>query len=66
MITNLLFRPAVVQSRGKTLRAIAVVAAFCALSGCGVASTAGSVVGGAVDLTVDAVDTTTDIVTAPF
>jgi len=36
------------------------------LSACGVVDATGSVVGGAVDLTVDAVDTTTDVVTAPL
>ncbi len=36
------------------------------LAGCGVVDAAGSVAAGAVNLTVDAVDTTTDIVTAPL
>ncbi len=36
------------------------------LAGCGAVDAAGSIVGGAVDLTVDAVDTTTDVVTAPL
>ena len=43
-----------------------VVTMFGLLTACGVVDAAGSVVGGAVDLTVDAVDTTTDVVTAPL
>jgi len=42
--------------------AAALLAATGALAGCGVVDVAGA----AVDLTVDAVDTTTDIVTAPL
>lgn len=66
MTASVLFRPVAALFPATTLRGLAAVAALCALAGCGVVSTAGSVVGGAVDLTVDAVDTTTDVVTAPF
>lgn len=48
------------------LRTAAVAGILALLTGCGVVDATGSVVGGAVDLTVDAVDTTTDVVTAPL
>ena len=48
------------------LAAAPVLAVLGLLAGCGVVDAAGSVAAGAVDLTVDAVDTTTDVVTAPL
>lgn len=50
----------------RMLAVLSVVAVAGLVAGCGVVDAAGSVAGAAVDLTVDAVDTTTDIVTAPL
>jgi hypothetical protein len=47
-------------------RIVVVTLALAALAGCGVVSAAGSVAGGAVDLTVGAVGVAADVVTAPL
>jgi hypothetical protein len=47
-------------------RLVVVSLALAALSACGVVSAAGSVAGGAVDLTVGAVGVAADVVTAPL
>lgn len=63
-MTLLAAAPAVASRR--LLAVLSVVAVAGLVAGCGVVDAAGSVAGAAVDLTVDAVDTTTDIVTAPL
>ncbi|GGE57365.1 hypothetical protein [Niveispirillum cyanobacteriorum] len=49
-----------------TLRLMLILAGALALSGCGVASTVGTVVGTTVDVATTAVSTTVDVVTAPL
>ncbi|MGQ3049746.1 MAG: hypothetical protein ACT6Q8_01365 [Niveispirillum sp.] len=50
----------------KNMGLMLVLAGALALSGCGVASTVGTVVGTTVDVATTAVSTTVDVVTAPL